>query len=71
MITSVGNPYYQINGYAKLAVQNGYSGVYGYLQQYFDQAYQIDANGNVTTNTTGVLHLTAVSSPRTPARRHW
>ena len=45
----------QIAGYAKLAVLNGYPGVYGYLGQYFDQAYQIDANGNVTTNTTGVL----------------
>ena len=45
----------QIAGYAKLAVQNGYPGVYGYLGQYFDQAYKIDDNGNVTTNTTGVL----------------
>jgi hypothetical protein len=44
-----------VNGYAKLSVQNGYSGVYGYLGQYFDQAYQIDDGGNVTTNTTGVL----------------
>lgn len=45
----------QINGYAKLAVLNGYPGVYAYLGQYFDQAYEIDDNGNVTTNTTGVL----------------
>jgi hypothetical protein len=45
----------RIAGYAKLAVTNGYPGVYGYLGQYFDQAYQIAANGNVTTNTTGVL----------------
>jgi hypothetical protein len=44
-----------VKGYAKLSVANGYSGVYGYLGQYFDQAYQIDGNGNVTTNTTGVL----------------
>jgi hypothetical protein len=44
-----------VNGYAKLAVLNAYSGVFGYLGQYFDQAYQIDGNGNVTTNTTGVL----------------
>jgi hypothetical protein len=44
-----------VNGYAKLALLNGYSGVYGYLGQYFDQAYQIDTNGNVTANTTGVL----------------
>ncbi len=55
LITSVGNPNFAVDGYAKLAVPNGYSGVYGYLGQYFDQAYQIDDNGNVTTNTTGVL----------------
>jgi hypothetical protein len=45
----------QIYGYARLAVQNGNSGVYGYLGQYFDQACQIDGSGNVTANTTGVL----------------
>jgi hypothetical protein len=45
----------QIAGYAKLAVQNGYSGVYGYLGQYFDKAYKIDMNGSATTNTTGIL----------------
>jgi hypothetical protein len=54
LIASVGNSI-TVNGYAKLAVLNGYSGVYGYLGQYFDHAYQIDSNGNVTTNTTGVL----------------
>ncbi len=43
-----------VNGYAKLAVLNGYSGVYGYLGQYFDAAYQI-TNGIVTTNSTGIL----------------
>jgi hypothetical protein len=47
-------PEIQINGYAKLAVQNGYNGVYAYLGQYFDKAYKI-TNGVVTTNTTGVL----------------
>jgi pimeloyl-ACP methyl ester carboxylesterase len=45
----------QVLGYAKLAVQNGYPGVYGYLGQYFTNAYEIDTNGNVTTNTTGML----------------
>jgi len=50
-----GLAYLTIAGYAKMAVQNGYNGVYGYLQQYFDEAYQIDANGTVTTNTTGIL----------------
>ncbi len=50
-----GPPPFQINGYAKLAVTNGNPGVYAYLGQYFTNAYKIDANGNVTTNTTGVL----------------
>ncbi len=45
----------QVFGYAKLAIQNGNPGVYGYLGQYFDQAFQIGTNGVVTTNTTGVL----------------
>ncbi len=54
LITSVGTQI-QIAGYAKLAVLNGYSGVYAYLGQYFDQAYTEDTNGVATTNTTGVL----------------
>jgi hypothetical protein len=45
----------QIAGYAKLAVTNGYPGVYAYLGQYFDQAYTEDANGNVMTNKTGIV----------------
>jgi len=54
LITAVGNSNFQAAGYAKMAVLNGYPGVYGYLGQYFDQAYAI-SNGIVTTNTTGVL----------------
>ena len=45
---------FQIAGYAKLAVTNGNPGVYAYLGQYFDRAYQI-TNGIVTANQTGVL----------------
>lgn len=54
LIAPVGNSI-GVNGYAKLAVLNGYAGAYGYLGQYFNQAYQIDTNGVTTTNTTGVL----------------
>jgi hypothetical protein len=66
LITSVGitwfpvgyiyGPYaFRVNGYAKLTVTNSYyNGVYGYLGQYFDQAYTM-TNGIATTNTTGVL----------------
>jgi hypothetical protein len=56
LITEVGNSKFQIAGYAKLTVTNSvYSGVNGYLGQYFEQAYQIGTNGVVTTNTTGIL----------------
>jgi hypothetical protein len=56
LITEVGASKFQITGYAKLAVTNSvYTGVDGYLGQYFEQAYQIGTNGVVTTNTTGVL----------------
>jgi hypothetical protein len=51
-IVSAGNDIW-IAAYAKLAI--GSSGMYAYLQQYFDQAYQIDTNGAVTANTTGIL----------------
>ena len=45
-----------VNGYAKLAVLNGYSSVYGYLGQYFTtNAYALDSGGNITTNATGFL----------------
>ena len=65
LITSVGVTYFpvgyiygpyafRVNGYAKLAVTNGYNGVYGYLGQYFDKAYTM-TNGTATTNITGVL----------------
>jgi hypothetical protein len=54
LMAGVGNST-QIAGYAQLAVLNGYSGVYAYLGQYFDKAYKVDDNGNVTTNQTGVL----------------
>jgi hypothetical protein len=42
-------------GYAKMSVQNGYSGVYAYLGQYFDTAYKVNTNGTVTATNTGVL----------------
>ena len=54
LIAPVGTPV-QVNGFAKLAVQNGNPGVYAYLGQYFAQAYQADGNGNPTANTTGIL----------------
>ena len=54
-IAPVGNQFVSIAGYAKLALRNGNPGVYGYLGQYFDQAYTEDANGVATTNSAGIL----------------
>lgn len=55
LLTAVGNAGFQLACFAKLAVTNGYPDAYGFLQQYFERAYQIDTNGFVTTNETGVL----------------
>jgi hypothetical protein len=39
-----------VNGYAKLAVLNGYSGVYGYLGQYFTtNAFALDSSGKLNS----------------------
>jgi pimeloyl-ACP methyl ester carboxylesterase len=38
-----------------MSVANSIHTVYGYLGQYFDKAYKVDTNGNMTANTTGVL----------------
>ena len=44
-----------VSGWAKMAITNGYSDRYAYLEQYFDQAFTLETSGNVTTNTAGVL----------------
>jgi len=55
VIASVGQPMV-IGGWAKQVLTNGASGVYAYLGQYFEtNAYKIDTNGAVTTNTTGIV----------------
>ncbi len=55
LIVGMGNSI-QVAGYAKMEVANSiYSDVYGYLGQYFTNAYEINTNGVVTTNQTGVL----------------
>ncbi|HTV43228.1 MAG TPA: hypothetical protein VMF08_21875 [Candidatus Sulfotelmatobacter sp.] len=45
----------QLAGYARVSVGGAFPGVYGYIGQYFTNAYQIDGNGNVTTNIAGLL----------------
>ena len=45
----------QIAGYAKQQLNNGNSGVYAYLGQYFQGAYIVDGTGAVTTNSAGII----------------
>jgi hypothetical protein len=55
MIASVGNPTV-IGGWAKFSIHNGNAGKFAYLGQYFvTNAFLLDTNGNLTTNTTGVV----------------
>jgi len=54
LITGIGQPF-TVSGWAKMAIANGNPNKYAYLEQYFDQAYQVDTNGNATTNSAGLL----------------
>src|SRR5208282_2490579 len=54
IIAPFGQPFF-IAGWAKQSLGNGYSGKFAYPQQYFDKAYLADANGDITTNQTGIL----------------
>ena len=49
-----------------MAIANGYSSKYAYLEQYFDQAYTMDASGNVTTNSVGLLSPYGEFFPTSP-----
>jgi hypothetical protein len=44
----------QVAGYAKFSLENGASGAYAYLGQYFDQAYET-TNDTATATPTGIL----------------
>jgi hypothetical protein len=55
MITAVGQESL-VTAWAKEEIANGASGKYGFLEQYFDQAYLADSSGNINTNQpTGIL----------------
>ncbi|HEU6448914.1 MAG TPA: alpha/beta hydrolase [Verrucomicrobiae bacterium] len=54
LFTAVGSSI-RIAGYAKMIVTNGDTNKPAYLGQYFDKAYQVDDNGNVTTNFAGIV----------------
>lgn len=51
-IASIGSDIW-ISGYAKMAIGN--TGLYAYLGQYFANAYVINTNGAVTTNSAGFV----------------
>src|ERR1700722_3601803 len=44
-----------ITAWSKQAVTNGYPGVFAYAEEYFDKALLADTNGNITTNSAGIL----------------
>jgi hypothetical protein len=54
LFASVGQPI-TFAGWAKMAITNGAAEKYAYLEQYWDKAYKIATNGDITANATGVL----------------
>jgi hypothetical protein len=54
LIAGMGQPV-QIAAFAKQIISNGDTSKPVYVAQYFDKAYKLDTNGNVTATQTGVL----------------
>jgi hypothetical protein len=54
LIGSVGTPL-QVGAFAEQVILNGDITKPVYVSEYFDKAYKVDSNGNVTTNQTGIL----------------
>ncbi|MBI3881531.1 MAG: alpha/beta hydrolase, partial [Verrucomicrobia bacterium] len=67
LIAGVGRPF-QVAGWAKQSIANGYSSKFAYLGQYFDKAFKADTNGYATTNQTGVLSEYGEFLPTEPGR---
>ena len=65
MVASVGTPTV-IGGWAKYSIQNGTSGKFAYLGQYFVTNAFVMTNGVVTANTTGVVSPYGDFFPTTP-----
>ena len=55
IVASVGDPDFTVSPWLRYHLLNGTSGVYGYIEQYFDKAYRVGTNGNVTATETGIL----------------
>lgn len=66
-ITGVGQQI-QLSGWAKKRILNGDTNKFAYLEQFFDKAFKADANGNATTNETGILSEYGEFFPTEPGR---
>lgn len=55
IIAALGDGTFQLGGWAKQRIVNGYSDKFAYLGQYFEKAYKVDSSGQTTTNETGIL----------------
>ncbi len=67
LMASVGQGYSH-SGWAKKIITNGDTNKPAYLEQFFDQAFKTDANGNATTNKTGILSEFGEFFPTEPGR---
>jgi hypothetical protein len=65
LIAGVGQPV-QIAAFAKKTVTNGDTTKPVYVAQYFDKAYKVDGNGNVTSTQTGILSPWGDFTPTEP-----
>ena len=64
-IGSVGTSF-QIAAFARQTIVNGDTTKPVYVSQYFDKAYKLDANGNITSTQTGVLSPYGIFLPTEP-----
>ncbi|HLZ17884.1 MAG TPA: alpha/beta hydrolase, partial [Cyclobacteriaceae bacterium] len=67
LLAAVGQPV-QVVAFAKQTASNCNSNALVYVQQYFDKAYKADANGNITTNQTGILSPYGLFFPTEPGK---
>ena len=65
MIAAVGQ-LFQAAAFAEQVIQNGDTSKPVYVAQYFDKAYKVDTNGNVTSTQTGILSPYGTFFPTEP-----
>lgn len=57
-----------ISAYSKQIIANGDTSKPIYISQYFDKAYMVDTNGNITTQETGILSPYGFFFPSQPGK---